>query len=259
MKLSIVTVCKNSSDSIINTIESVLTQKSVNVEYVVVDGGSTDGTVDIVQSFGDDIDKFVSEADDGISDAFNKGISLATGDIVGLINSDDTLLPGSVEKIQAIFKNHLDIDVLHGDIQLFKGEKFVKRVKPAGRWWYPWRLVLFNHPATFVRKTVYKRFGGFSFDYRIAMDIDIFLRWTKKGVKIHYLEESLVAMHYGGLSDRNAFEGYRESRKAFLANGYPHVAVNILFICKLVLHCIGRVHACLLLWCRNKKQSMTQS
>ena len=184
MKISIITVCKNSGKTIIDTIESILPQKSGDVEYIVVDGASTDNTIDVVRGFGDAIDTFVSEPDDGISEAFNKGISLAKGEVVGLINSDDSLLPGSIQKVADFFEAHPEVQVLHGDILLYKGARFVKRVNPAGQWWHPWRLVLFNHPATFVRRSVYAKYGGFSRNYKIAMDIDIYLRWIKNDVKV---------------------------------------------------------------------------
>jgi glycosyltransferase involved in cell wall biosynthesis len=251
MKISIITICKNSSKTIVNTIESILSQKSDDVEYIVVDGASTDNTINVVHGFNDAIDTFVSEPDDGISEAFNKGISLAKGEVVGLINSDDSLLPDTIQKVVDYFEEHSDVQVLHGDILLYKGARFVKRVKPAGRWWYPWRLVLFNHPATFVRKSVYDKYGIFSLNFKIAMDVEIYLRWIKSDVKIRYLEEPLVVMHYGGLSDSQPFEGYRESRIAFLKHGYSWFIVYPLYVFKLVLHCVGRLHASFLLLCRR--------
>lgn len=252
MKISIVTICKNSAASITHTITSVIRQKTEIFEYIVVDGGSDDNTVDIVKSFGDAVGTFVSEKDDGIADAFNKGISMAKGDVIGLINSDDQLLPGSIAKVVQCFETFPNVEVVHGDILLYSGEQFVKRVKPAGRWWYPWRLVLFNHPATFVKKSVYEEYGLFSLDYKIAMDIDIFLRWVKKGVKIHYLEEPLVAMHYGGLSDRQPFQGYREAKTAFLANGFPASLVSMVFGLRPLVHRAGKLHAMILAWYNSK-------
>lgn len=246
MMISVVTICKNSSKLIERTIKSVLLQKSDNVEYVVIDGASIDGTVDIVKGYGNNIDVFLSEPDEGISDAFNKGILLSKGEIVSLINSDDTLLPGALHEVQKIFEENPDIEVLHGDIYLYKEGKLVKQVKPAGRWWHPWRLVLYNHPATFVRRQVYEKHGLFSLDYKFAMDVDIFLRWMRHGVKIHYLNKPLVAMYYGGVSDRFPFEGYRESKRAFLSNGFPQLYVSLLFAVRPFMHYLGRVQAFLL-------------
>jgi len=249
--ISIITVCLNSRLTVERTIRSVLAQKEVGIEYIVIDGGSTDGTQEIVHSFGKSIDIFVSEPDKGISDGFNKGISLAKGAVVGLINSDDCLLPGSIQKVLDYFQSNPEGQVVHGDLLLYSGDLLVKRVAPAGRWWYPWRLVLFNHPATFVRKRVYDTVGLFSLDYRIAMDIEIFLRWLTAGIRIDYLPEPLVVMHYGGVSDTLPYEGYREARCAFIEHGYPVKPVWLLYIFKCLLHRIGKFHAALLAYLRN--------
>lgn len=249
--ISIITVCLNSKPTIDRTIQSVLDQKHDGIEYIIIDGGSSDGTQEIILSYGNGVDIFVSEPDGGIADGFNKGISLAHGTIIGLINSDDRLLPGSLEKIIGFFQRNPKTQVVHGDLLLYSGDRFVKQVKPAGRWWYPWRLVLFNHPATFVRRAVYDQFGLFSSKYRIAMDIDIFVRWVNAGVRIDYLPMPLVAMHYGGLSDRQPYDGYREAKCAFIENGFPVLPVRVLFAYKCLLHRVGKVHAALLAYLRN--------
>jgi len=249
--ISIITVCLNSKLTIERTIRSVLDQKHYGVEYVIIDGGSTDGTQEIVRNYGSEIDIFISEPDTGISDGFNKGVFLANGAIIGVVNSDDCLLPGSLQKVLEFFHKFPDVQVVHGDLLLYSGDLLVKNLTPAGRWWYPWRLVLFNHPATFVRKTVYDTYGLFSLEYSIAMDIDIFLRWLTAGVRIEYLPEPLVAMHYGGLSDRRPYDGYREARRAFIENGFPALPVRMLYICKCLLHRVGKIHAVLLAYLRN--------
>ena len=163
-EITVITICKNSSPTIAKTIDSVASQKASSIEYIIIDGDSDDGTQDIVRSFGSKIDIFISEPDNGIADAFNKGISLANGEVIALLNSDDILLPDSLQKVQETFVKNPGAQVVHGDILIYQKDTFVKRVKPAGRWWYPWRLVLFNHPATFVRKEVYERHGLFSHD-----------------------------------------------------------------------------------------------
>lgn len=249
--ISIITVCLNSKSTIERTILSVLDQKHYGVEYVIIDGGSSDGTQEVVRSYGRSVDIFVSEPDKGISDGFNKGISLASGAIIGLVNSDDSLLPGSILKVLDFFQKNPDSQVVHGDLLLYSGDLLVKQVVPAGRWWYPWRLVLFNHPATFVRKKVYDTYGLFSLDYRFAMDVDIFLRWVSAGIRISYLPEPLVVMHYGGLSDRRPYDGYREARLAFIKHGFPVLPVWMLYVAKCLLHRIGKIQAALLTYLRN--------
>jgi len=230
--ITMITACRNAESTIGSTIESVKSQRFPRLEYIVIDGASTDSTSKIVRSFGTMINIFVSEPDGGIADAFNKGVARSSGDIIGLINADDQLLPGSLNKVCDFFAAHPDIDVLHGDVLLKEGARVIKRVSPAGRWWYPWRLVLFNHPATFVRREVYDRCGLFDTSYTIAMDVEIFLRWLRNGVKITYLPDTLVAMQAGGLSSQHAFLGYREVKRALLANRFPAIPVNIQYIAR---------------------------
>jgi len=236
VSISIVTVCRNAAATIAGTIESVRSQRYPSLEYIVIDGASTDSTPDIVRAFGDMVDVFVSEPDSGIVEAFNKGISRASGEIIGLINADDELLPGSLDKVSAFFSGHPEIDVVHGDVLLCKGEQVLKRVQPAGCWWYPWRLVLFNHPATFVRRSLYEKFGLFDSSYRIAMDVEMFLRWQARGATIQYLPEALVSMKYGGVSNQCAEEGFREARQAFLRYGYSPLMVNLQLAGKLLIN-----------------------
>ena len=249
--LSIITICLNSRSTIERAIESVVGQKQARVEYIIVDGGSTDGTQDVVRKYGSIVDIFISEPDQGISDGFNKGIALARGEVICLLNADDSLLPGSIQKVLDFFRNNHNGQVLHGDLLLYRDNKLVKRVAPAGRWWYPWRLVLFNHPATFVKRSVYAKHGIFDLDYSIAMDIEIFLRWMTSGVRIDYLQEPLVAMYFGGLSDRRPYDGYREARRAYIAHGFPYLPVTLLFVTKCLLHHFGKLHATLLSHLRN--------
>lgn len=222
LTVSIITVCRNSADTIENTIESVLAQKDAGIEYIIIDGASTDATLEIVRNY-PEIDVVVSEPDRGIADAFNKGIQLARGEIIGLINSDDQLLPNTLAKVVTFFDDQPETDVVHGDLLLYQRGRLIKRLKPAGRWWYPWRLVLFNHPATFVRRHVYVKHGLFDTTYRIAMDVEIFLRWMSCGVVIRYLPEVLTIMETGGASGQLAITGYREARQAAVLLGYSQL------------------------------------
>lgn len=228
--VTIVTICRNSVKTIGKTIESVLTQSFTGLEYIVVDGASSDGTQGIVESFGNSVDIFISEADQGISDAFNKGVRLASGEVIGLINSDDILLPDALHNVCSFFQNNPDVDVLHGDIMLYDDNVFVKRIKPPVHWWYPWRLVLFNHPATFVKKSVYDKYGLFSPEYKFAMDDDLFLKWIRSGVKIEYFPEPLVRMQAGGLSGKFAFQVFSEKRKALIRWGFSPLLANIQYM-----------------------------
>jgi glycosyltransferase involved in cell wall biosynthesis len=220
--ITLVTICRDSAASISKTVESVLSQEwEGSLDYVIVDGGSTDSTMEIVAGFGDRISQSVSEPDQGISDAFNKGIGLARGGIIGFINSDDQLLPGALATVAGYFAAHPEVEVIHADLLLYNGECFLKRLRPPRYWWIPWRMILFNHPTCFVRRTVYSRCGLFDLSYRFShMDFELFLRWKKGGVVIHYLPETLVRMQTGGASGRHIYHGFSENVRALTAHGY---------------------------------------
>lgn len=232
--ISIVTICRNSAAHIGRAIESVLAQQwEGRTEYIIVDGASTDATMDIVRSYGDRIAKWVSEPDDGISDAFNKGIALAGGEILGFINSDDQLLPGALARVAAYFRDHPEVEVVHADLLLYDGERCLKRLRPPRYWWIPWRMILFNHPTTFVRRQVYDKCGLFDTSYRFShMDFELFLRWQKNGIVIHYLPEVLVRMQAGGASGRHIYRGFSENVRALTAHGYSRPLAYLQFVAK---------------------------
>jgi glycosyltransferase involved in cell wall biosynthesis len=236
--ISIITVCKNSAATVGETIRSVLGQQVAGLEYIIVDGGSTDGTQEVVKSFGDEVRVFISEPDDGISDAFNKGIARASGEIVGLINSDDALLPGTLQKVIDFFSQNRNSEVLHGDILFYDGDYFVKRISPPSRWWLPWRMGTFNiHPATFVRRGIYEKYGLFNTTYKFAMDDDLFCKWMNTGVRIDYVPDPLVKVCAGGVSGRFAFKVFGEKRRALLENGFPRIPADVQFVTR----CIGQL------------------
>ncbi|MEI6827053.1 MAG: glycosyltransferase [Desulfuromonadales bacterium] len=237
--ITMITICRNAETTIAHTIKSVKNQQFRRLEYIVIDGASTDSTVNIVRSFGKSIDKLVSEPDNGIADAFNKGIAQASGSIIGFINADDQMLPGSLNKVASMFDRYPEIEVLHGDIFLYDCDKFVKQIAPPYRWWYPWRLVLFNHPATFVRRNVYERLGSFDTSYRYSMDDELYLRWVQSGVIVRYLPEPLVRMQTGGASGINTTQVFIEKRRALLAHGYPYLLVELQFICRFAVQVIA--------------------
>lgn len=233
--VSIITICKNSAATIAETMESILGQQLNDLEYIIIDGGSTDGTQDIVRAFGYRVSIFVSEGDKGISDAFNKGIARASGNIIGLINADDRLLPGTLGKVVEFFENNQAIDVMHGDVLFYDGDYFVKRIQPPAHWWLPWRMGAFNiHPATFVRGHLYQKHGHFDTSYKYAMDDDLFMRWLTAGAAIAYLPEPLVRVSAGGVSGRHAFKVFKEKRRALLGNGFQRIPTEIQFICRFI-------------------------
>lgn len=234
--VNIITIVLNSEEYLEQTILSVLNQTYDNIAYIIIDGGSTDGTLDIIHKYESRLACWVSEKDEGISDAFNKGIRDSSGQIIGIINSGDVLLPGTIDRVVSFFAENPRIEVVHGDVLLYENDTVIKRIKPAARWWLPWRLVLFNHPATFVRREVYERHGAFSKKYRIAMDVEVYLRWVRSGINIRYLPEALVGMLAGGVSSRHAPLGYSEARRAFIEKGFPKIVIDVLYMVRLIAH-----------------------
>lgn len=226
MKISIVTPCFNSARTIAQTIESVLAQDYSDIEYIIVDGGSTDGTVDIVHSYGDKIAKFVSEPDRGIYDAMDKGIKMASGDIVGIINSDDFYADSAVlSKVVEAFRAS-GAQTVYGDLDYvdeIDTDKMVRRWRSGEyrtgsfRWgWHP------PHPSFFVRCEVYEKFGYFNDELKISADYELMLRFLHfRGVSTAYLPSVLVKMRTGGASGAglNARKkAYAEDKRAWELN-----------------------------------------
>jgi glycosyltransferase involved in cell wall biosynthesis len=205
IKISIITVVWNNESTIKDAINSVLGQIYKNIEYIIIDGASTDGTIDIVKSYGDKITKFISEPDKGLYDAMNKGIQLATGDIVGILNSDDFYIDEFViEKVVRTFKEE-KVDSVFADLVFVKADNLDKTVRyyDSGKFnpsklaygWMP------AHPTFFVKREFYERYGVFRTDLKIAADFDILARFlfTHK-LSYHYMQEVLVKMRVGGVS-----------------------------------------------------------
>lgn len=230
MKLTLVTACLNSETTLADTIDSVLSQTYDNIEYIICDGGSTDGTLQIIQSYGDRL-TLLDGGDNGIFDAFNKGIRAAKGDIVGIINSDDFYSDKYViEKVMAEFHD-TSLDSVYGDLQYVQRDDINKiyRNWQSGEFkhWkfrYGWTI---PHPTFFVRRTVYEKYGLFDPDFRISGDYEFELRVLyKHQISCKYIPEVLVKMRNHGNSGgtlENRFMAQKEDRKAWLINGLkPH-------------------------------------
>ncbi|MEI7810708.1 MAG: glycosyltransferase family 2 protein [bacterium] len=227
MKISIITPSYNSSKTISDTIESVISQNYSDLEYIIIDGASTDNTKDVVAKYQDKINiKFVSEPDKGIYDAMNKGIGLATGEVIGIINSDDYYIDGDVlKKVSNVFKDS-NIDACYGDLVYIKDikDKIIRHWK-AGEY-KEWKLNygwIPPHPTLFVRKSIYEKFGLFRLNLTMAADYEFMLRIFKKGkVKSKYIPKVLVTMRLGGVSSKNIknrINGVKELHKSWELNG----------------------------------------
>jgi len=209
MKISIITVVWNNINTINDTINSVLSQNYNNIEYIVIDGGSTDGTLSLLKSRSDQLSVLISEPDKGIYDAMNKGIKLARGDVIGFLNSDDFYFNDEViKKIAKEFAKDPFLEASYADliyvdktntskiIRYFKSSKFKQGLFLKG--WCP------PHPTFFVRKSVYERYGNFNLNYNLASDVDLMMRFLEKyKIKSHYTSEIWVKMRMGGVSNKN--------------------------------------------------------
>ncbi len=231
-KISIITVSYNSQSTIKHTIDSVSSQTYKNKEYILIDGASQDWTLDILDFKKDEIDNFVSEKDDGIYDAMNKGIKAATGDIIGILNSDDFYYNQDVlSKVAKVFEE-TNCDCLYGDlifvnkgdiskiVRYWKSGKFEKNIMKKG-WMLP-------HPTFFVRKKIYQKYGLYNTSLKRAADYEMILRLLhKEKINIEYIPEILIKMRVGGESNAsiwNRLKGNNEDNIAWNLNGLkkPH-------------------------------------
>jgi glycosyltransferase len=232
MKVSIITVCYNSADFIGSAVESVLAQDYENIEYIVIDGASQDTTVDVVKSLAKKNSRTIhitTEKDRGIYDAMNKGLSLATGEIVGFLNADDVLDGSSVISgyVRMFQSSHADIvfaDLDYVDRQ--QTDRVLRKWKsgalPRSGMRYGWHPA---HPTFYVRRSVYKEFGVFDLNFKIAADYELMLRFMQRyRVKAVYLPQKSVRMRAGGVSNgslKNIIKANWECLLAWKKNELP--------------------------------------
>jgi glycosyltransferase involved in cell wall biosynthesis len=211
--VSIITIVYNGERYISDTIRSVAAQTYPHIEYIVVDGGSTDRTLEVVDRFKDAVSAVITEKDRGISDAFNKGIRLASGQIIGIINADDWYEPDAVAKAVQYLEG---FDVVYGDLQQWKDGKpdFIARADHQ----LLTREMTVNHPTVFVRRECYDRFGLFDEQYKCAMDYDFVLRLFVGGCRFNHVPAVLANMRWGGVSDSQWKLGCRETLR--IKNNY---------------------------------------
>lgn len=235
MKISIITVVWNNATTIKDAIDSVLSQTYENIEYIIVDGASTDGTIEIVQRYGDNISKFISEPDKGLYDAMNKGIALSTGDVVGILNSDDFYIDGFV--IETVVKefNSKGVDSVYADLVFVKPENLKKVVRyydsshfSPEKFAYGWMPA---HPTFFVKRKIYKKYGLFKTDYKIAADYELLTRFLAKNkISYSYIKEPIVKMRIGGASTSGIKSNYVLNREIIRACKENDIYTNWLMV-----------------------------
>lgn len=222
MSVSIITVCFNSEKTIRDTIESVLSQSYKEIEYIVIDGGSTDSTLAILEGYREKISHLVSERDEGIYDAMNKGIALAQGDVVGMLNSDDVYFDENTVGIMMHKLSSTGSDCVFADLLVVDRDnlKRVRRYYDSSRFTpkkfrYGWMPA---HPTFFVKKSIYNLVGNFSLDYKIASDYEMLVRllWVKK-ISYAYLKKPIVRMRQGGASSSGLSRNWILNREIVMA------------------------------------------
>lgn len=236
MKISIITVVRNGEQTIRDTIECVLAQSYADIEYIVVDGKSSDGTLDIVKSYGNQIDTVISEKDNGIYDAMNKGLRLATGDYIGFLNADDFYAHPHVVAELAKTAKATRADCLYGDLVFVDQEDTDKVV----RYWQAGNFnrykMLFGwsvpHPTFFVKRSIFEQYGLFRENFGLSGDYEMMVRFFfKERINAAYLPEILVRMRVGGAGNsgfKSKWKGNREDFQAWKQNGLKIPFITIL-------------------------------
>jgi glycosyltransferase involved in cell wall biosynthesis len=242
LKISIITVCYNSVATIEKTILSVASQTHKNIEYILVDGNSSDGTLDIIKKHQDKITQWISEPDKGLYDAMNKGIALATGDIIGILNSDDTFNSNTVIEEIVHFHQQNNIEASIGNILQHRVDGKVVRIY-SSKFWKPEKLTIGfmpPHPSIFFKREVFYKFGSYHLGYKIAADYELITRFfLKNKISWKYSGIMTTAMLVGGLST-SGISSYKlitkEIQKALAMNGvlFSPFMIQIRFFWKII-------------------------
>lgn len=202
MKISIVTPVFNAEKTIERTILSVINQKCKSqIEYIIIDGGSQDNTLNILKRYSEQIDILISEKDRGTYDAMNKGISLATGDIVGIINADDWYNEGALESVEQVLMKYTDISIIHSPVNNYFNGKQLSTFQPGQLENLAFRFTI-AHPSCFVKKSLYEQLGLFDLSYSIAADYDFIFRAYTSGAKFYCVDTPIASFSLDGISGK---------------------------------------------------------
>lgn len=220
MKFSIITISFNTDKVIAKTIESVLRQNFYDYEYIFVDGASKDDTNTVIDSYKSAFEdkgitiQHISEIDRGISDGFAKGVNLAQGEIVVILNAADEMLPGTLEFLNDNFSP--DTDVLYGNIiwhDEARNIEYIKKSKTPDHLNELKYTMVVKHPATYIKKSAYEKYGNYELEYRYAMDTELLLRMYMGGARFKYIDREFTFFQAGGASDTHLIDGMRETAR----------------------------------------------
>lgn len=221
--VSIITVVFNGQAHIEQSIKSVLSQTYFNIDYIIIDGASTDGTIDIIKKYETNISTFISEKDSGIYNAMNKGLKVAKGEIIAILNADDYYYPETIQQVVEQFEQS-NADVVYGNIAKLReldGREYLKEVQPNIKLMEQTMPIF--HPATFIKKQVYDEVGVFNETYRLSSDYDLVYRIYKAGKQFSYINKPLTVFRIGGASNVNC-NSYQEGYQILLSHNSPYAA-----------------------------------
>jgi glycosyltransferase involved in cell wall biosynthesis len=229
--ISVVTTVWNGAKTLRRTIETVRQQGIDLIEYIVIDAGSTDTTIDIILANQDVISYWVSEKDRGISDGFNKGLALSRGKYILILNADDWMSPGQLNYAIETLET-TGADFVFGDLLYHNDKKVLYRIR--GEVDYAARIAHvmpgLNHPTVVIRRSAYEKFGLFDLTLRYAMDYELLLRMHKGGARGIYDPRIVGHMSLEGTSDRNARAALKEGRDISIRHGYPALPAHLLYL-----------------------------
>ena len=217
LKISVVTIVYNCESEIEDTIQSVIAQSYPNKEYIIIDGASTDNTMAVVNKYKDKIDVIVSEPDKGRSDAFNKGIHRATGDYIVMMNAGDLLTDNALEKFAQNFVEGYDV-IKGNTIRWNPNTNVSYREKPVVKYPAIPLNFLVCHQSSYISKKAYEKYGDYLVDFRVAMDLELMLRFTRLGARFHAIDEDLAIFRMGGISQTSRNRRYKEMKEALVLN-----------------------------------------
>lgn len=221
---SIITATYNSEKTIKRTLESILNQTATNFEYIIIDGMSNDKTISIIKSFEKKFKKrkikfsWISEKDNGIYEAFNKGIKLSQGNWISFLGSDDIYLKNALEKYVAVAENKIEADFIHSKVKLMNQDKVLYVFSEKWRWSRFKRYMKIAHVGSFHNKKFFENYGNFNENYKIAGDYEMLLR-AKNKLKTVFINQVTVEMNDGGVSNKNIVLAFKEVRKAKIETG----------------------------------------
>ena len=243
-RITLITVVYNSVSTIETTMLSVLNQDCGNIEYIIVDGASTDGTLDIITHYETRIKnrefpnvdfRYISEPDKGIYDAMNKGIAMATGEWIGIINSGDWYEDGIIRKIADTLIERSLIQIIHGKMNVYDAEGiFFQHIASPPSSAMLIKQIPLLHPTFFVHKNVYAAIGLFSLEYKIASDYDFSLRCYLGGINFYCVPFVITNFCLGGCSDVQMIEGFKECKRISIENGVGLFRSNMCFLIRII-------------------------